>query len=110
LVQDVHRLALAGAVHAVDEDDDREALVLEQAVLSLEEVRSQLRDLLLVPSLVDRVPQLGGLEHPSSLSQRHCTGSGWSEKHAQAWLSMIPAPIARQVIFSHCPRFRMTSL
>ena len=62
-LEQVDGLALAGAVHAVDEDEHGKARRVEQLVLRPEQRLAQLRQLALVGALVDRVAKLGGFEH-----------------------------------------------
>jgi len=62
-VQQVDRFPLAAAVDAADQHDYREASVLEQVVLRIEQGLAQLRLLAGVGALRYRVPQFGGFEH-----------------------------------------------
>ncbi len=62
-IQQIDGLALARAVHAADQDDDREAPVLEQVVLRIEQGFAQLRYLARISLLADRVPQFRRFKH-----------------------------------------------
>ena len=63
LVEEVHRLALAGPFDAADQDEAGELLEVEQLVLRLEQGLPELRLLALPGGLVDFVGDLGGVEH-----------------------------------------------
>ncbi len=63
LVEEVDRLALAGAVHATDDDDDRELLRRRHVELSGEESLAERWLALGVSRVVDGVTDLGRLEH-----------------------------------------------
>ncbi len=63
LVEELDRLALAGALDAVDQDDHREARLLLELELRLEQRFAQLDDGLLVGVLVDAVANFRGFEH-----------------------------------------------
>ena len=70
-VEHVDRFALARAIDAADQDDDRELAVFAQFELSVEQGRAQLGNLLAERFLVDRVPELCRFKHdllPFSLS------------------------------------------
>ena len=73
-VEEVHGLALAGAVDAVHEHDDGERLVRKELVLRLEQLRAELLRLLVVRGVVDLVTELGGLEHALSFSLPQVVG------------------------------------
>ena len=63
LVEQVHHLALAGTVNAVDEDDHREVAILKQLVLCREQRLTQLRLFLAVFLAADAVADFGRFEH-----------------------------------------------
>jgi hypothetical protein len=64
-VEQVHGLALAGAVHAADQDDDREFGLLRQIELRIQQVFAQFGFFLVVGLLVDLVSELGRFKHES---------------------------------------------
>src|SRR5262249_6397118 len=63
LVQEVHGLALAGAVDATDDHDDGERLVVAERILGREERLAERGHFPLVIGLFDAMSDLGGLEH-----------------------------------------------
>src|SRR5262249_27503115 len=63
LVEDVHGLTLAGAVHAADQDEHGELLFLEERDLRLQEVNAGRRHALVARGLFDVVTERGGFEH-----------------------------------------------
>ena len=63
LVEQVHRFAAAGALHAGDQHDDREAAFLPQRVLRIEERLAKLRLLALVGFLGEHMGKQRRLEH-----------------------------------------------
>jgi len=65
LVEEVHRLAAARALHSGDQDQDREAAVGEHARLRREELLAQLRLLAFVKAFFDLVGEVRRLEHRS---------------------------------------------
>ena len=67
LAEQVHRLALAGAVDAGEDDDDREVRRARQPALNIEELLAELERLLLVISFLDLVSELRRFEHRSLL-------------------------------------------
>ena len=68
LVQQVDGLALAGAVHPSNQDDDRKFAFLCQIELRVEQFLAQFGDFDVVFSLVDLVSQFSGFEHDVSPS------------------------------------------
>ena len=70
LVEQVHALALAGAVHAAKKDDDRRSPILAQPALHVEQVLAQRRYLRFVVAAGNLSPQLGCFEHAFSLVER----------------------------------------
>jgi len=62
-VEQIDGLALARTVHAADDDDDRKPVRLREIVLRIEQRFAQPRLLACIPRLVDRVTELGRLEH-----------------------------------------------
>src|SRR6185312_10413199 len=67
-VEEVHGLALAGAIHPVYEDHDGEVALVEEPVLEPEEALAQLRLLALELGFRELVADLGGFEHGVSSS------------------------------------------
>ena len=65
LVEEIHRLAAARALHPGDQDQDSEAAVGEHARLRREELLAQLRLLAFVKAFFDLVGEVRRLEHRS---------------------------------------------
>src|SRR5213075_838623 len=63
LVEEVDRLALAGAVDAVHEDHHGKGAFVQQAILQVEEPLARLALLALELALLELVADLGGFEH-----------------------------------------------
>ncbi|MNZ55557.1 hypothetical protein D3C78_734860 [compost metagenome] len=69
-VEQLDRLALARPFDTVDQDQHREARLLLQLELSFQQRLAQFDDRLLVGFLVDRMADLGGLEHAGFLAAK----------------------------------------
>ena len=58
-----YRAALARAIHAADQDDDRKLGFLRQVELCVEQVLAQLGDFCIVSGFVYLVTEFGGFKH-----------------------------------------------
>ena len=79
-VQQIDGFALAGAIDAADQGDDREAPVQEQIVLRIEQCFAQPGHLARISLLGDCVAQLRRFEHFRSLSNRNFYHEGTRRK------------------------------
>ena len=91
LLQQVDGLALAGAVHAVDEDEQGEFGAVQQLVLRLKQRLAQPGKLAFVDVLLDRMAKLGGFEHagrprwfPGTLADRPGGNNGRKREAGRA--------------------------
>ena len=92
LVEQIHRLALAGCIDAIDENDDGKISRLAQIELCVEQVGAQGRHFVLIAHLAHLLAQLGRLEHRPLLKvapQRLNRGErsqtcGFAAQHARA--------------------------
>ena len=69
LIEQIHRLALAGAFDAGDQDQHGEATLLLEVKLRVKQCLPQLCFLAAVDGLVDVMLQLGGFEHVGILEE-----------------------------------------